>query len=122
MISEEINNKAFGGGNNVGQTLLLNRKPYQIVGITKTWNPSPKYYDVNNGAFNDSEQIYVPFSLAPIEEFESWGNNNSWRHEDIRSYQDRLNSEMHWLQYWVELSSPAMQQEYRQWLGRYVEQ
>lgn len=122
VINEDINNKAFGGGNNVGKTLLLNRKPYQVVGITKTWNPSPKYYDVNNGAFNDSEQIYVPLSLAPIEEFESWGNNNSWRHEDIRTYQDRLNSEMHWVHYWTELTSPAMQQEYKEWLVRYVEQ
>ncbi|MCL1051527.1 ABC transporter permease [Shewanella abyssi] len=122
VISEELNNKALGGGNNIGKTLMLNRKPYQVVGITKTWQPSPKYYDVNNGAFNDSEQIFVPFSLAPIEEFESWGNNNSWRHEDIRNYNDRLNSEMHWLQYWAELSSPAMQQEYQEWLGRYIEQ
>ncbi|QQX79356.1 ABC transporter permease [Shewanella sp. KX20019] len=122
VISEELNNKALGGGNNIGKTLMLNRKPYQVVGITKTWNPSPKYYDVNNGAFNDSEQIFVPFSLAPIEEFESWGNNNSWRHEDIRNYNDRLNSEMHWIQYWAELGSPAMQQEYKEWLVRYVEQ
>ena len=122
VINEEINNKAFGGGNSVGKTLILNRKPYQVVGVIKSWNPSPKYYDVNNGAFNDSEQIYVPLSLAPIEEFESWGNNNSWRHEDIRTYQDRLNSEMHWVQYWTELTTSAMQREYKQWLGNYVEQ
>ncbi|ABV88677.1 ABC transporter permease [Shewanella pealeana] len=122
VINESINQKAFGGGNSVGKTLMLNRKPYQVVGVIAEWNPSPKYYDVNNGAFNDSEQIYVPFSMAPIEEFSSWGNNNSWRHEDIRNYQDRINSEMHWLQYWVELDTPAKQQEYQEWLGRYVEQ
>ena len=122
VISEDINQKAFGGGDSVGKTLLLNRKPYQVVGVTAQWNPSPKYYDVNNGAFNNSEQIFVPFSLAPIEEFESWGNNNSWRHEDIRTYSDKLTSEMHWNQYWVELDTPAKQQEYLQWLTAYVEQ
>ncbi|MGS0682354.1 ABC transporter permease [Shewanella sp. 125m-7] len=122
VINQEVNQKAFGGGNSVGKTLLLNRKPYQVVGVIENWNPNPKYYDINNGAFNDSEQIYVPFSLAPIEEFESWGNNNSWRHENIQSYSDRLNSEMHWLQYWVELDTPALQQEYLQWLSAYVEQ
>ncbi|MCL1137767.1 ABC transporter permease [Shewanella pneumatophori] len=122
VINEDINQKAFGGGNSIGKTLLLNRKPYQVVGVTAQWNPSPKYYDVNNGAFNNSEQIFVPFSLTPIEEFDSWGNNNSWRREDIRTYQDRLNSEMHWLQYWVELDTPAKQQEYQQWLAAYVEQ
>ena len=122
VINEDINNKVFGGGNSVGKTLILNRKPYQVVGVIKNWNPSPKYYDVNNGAFNDSEQIFVPFSLAPIEEFNSWGNNNSWRHENIRNYTDRLNSEMHWVQFWTELSTPVMQREYKQWLGNYVEQ
>ncbi|ACJ27842.1 ABC transporter, ATP-binding protein [Shewanella piezotolerans WP3] len=122
VISEDLNTKAFGGTNSVGKTLILDRKPYQVVGVIKNWNPSPKYYDVNNGAFNESEQIFVPFSLAPIEEFNSWGNNNSWRHENIRNYNDRLNSEMHWVQYWTELSTPAMQQEYKLWLGNYVEQ
>ncbi|ABZ77980.1 protein of unknown function DUF214 [Shewanella halifaxensis HAW-EB4] len=122
VINESINQKAFGGGNSVGKTLLLDRKPYQVVGVTKNWNPSPKYYDVNNGAFDDAEQIYVPFSLAPIEEFESRGNNNSWRHEKIRNYSDRIASEMHWVQYWVELDTPDKQQQYQEWLARYVEQ
>ncbi|GIU13924.1 ABC transporter permease [Shewanella sp. MBTL60-007] len=122
VISEDMNKEVFGGGDSVGKTLLLNRKPYQVVGVIEKWNPSPKYYDVNNGAFNDSARIYVPFSLAPIEEYESWGNNQSWRHENIRNYQDRINSEMHWVQYWAELDTSAKQQEYREWLGRYVEQ
>ena len=122
VINTNINQKAFGGGDSVGKTLLLNRKPYQVVGVIEKWNPSPKYYDVSIGAFDDSEQIFVPFSLAPIEEYETWGNNQSWRHENIRNYQDRINSEMHWLQYWAELDTSAKQQQYQEWLGLYVEQ
>ncbi|MDN3640765.1 ABC transporter permease [Simiduia curdlanivorans] len=122
VISETLNLKLFEGKNSVGNTLYLDRKPYQIVGVTKTWNPSPKYYDVNNGAFDESENIFVPFSLAPIEEYQSWGNNQSWKNESINTYAERLQSEMHWVQYWVELNSPAQIEDYKQWLARYVEQ
>ena len=122
VISESLNQTLFDGKNSVGNTLYVNRKPYQVVGVMKTWNPSPKYYDVNNGAFDDAENIFAPFSLAPEEEFVSWGNNQSWKNESMNTYAERLQSETHWVQYWVELNSPAQQEAYKQWLERYVEQ
>lgn len=122
VISESLNVTLFGGKDSVGSTLYLDRKPYQIVGVTQAWNPSPKYYDVNNGAFGEAEKIFVPLSLAPIEEFQSWGNNQSWKNESMNTYAERLQSESHWMQYWVELNSPAQQEAYKQWLERYVEQ
>ncbi|ACA88327.1 ABC transporter permease [Shewanella woodyi] len=122
VIREDLNKEVFGGENSVGRTIYLNQKPYQIVGVIKYWNPSPKYYDVNNGAFNDAERMFVPFSLAPIEEFESWGNNQSWKREDIVTYADRLASETHWNQYWVELNTPEQVKEYQLWLSNYIEQ
>jgi len=122
VISEELNKQVFAGENSVGNTLYLNRKPYQVVGVTKTWNPSPKYYDVNNGAFNDAEKIFVPYSLAPTEEYQSWGNNQSWRNEPMDTYAQRLASEAHWNQYWVELDNPEQIRAYEEWLANYIEQ
>ena len=122
VISEDLNKEIFKGENSVGRTLYFNQKPYQVVGVTKTWNPSPKYYDVNNGAFNDAERIFVPYSLAPIEEYQSWGNNQSWKNESLNTYADRLASEAHWNQYWVELENPEQVRAYKEWLASYVEQ
>ncbi|WP_065187760.1 ABC transporter permease [Shewanella woodyi] len=122
VIGEELNQQVFAGENSVGRTLYLNRKPYQVVGVTKTWNPSPRYYDVNNGAFRDAERIFVPYSLAPIEEYQSWGNNNSWKNESLNTYADRLASEAHWNQYWVELDNPEQIRAYKEWLANYIEQ
>lgn len=122
VINAKLNQQLFGGENSVGKTLYLNRKPYQITGVIENWNPNPKYYDLNNGAFQSSEQVFLPMSLAPIEEFESWGNNQSWKHEDVSTYAQRLQSEYHWVQYWVEIGSDAELAQYKEWLSNYIEQ
>lgn len=122
VINEALNKQLFAGEDSIGKTLYLDRKPYQIVGVTKTWSPSPRYYDITTGAFNDSAQIFVPFSLAPIEEFASRGNNEGWKREPINNYNQLLSSERHWVQYWVEVQDDTQRDEYAQWLKRYVEQ
>lgn len=122
VINEALNKQLFSGENSIGKTLYLNSKPYQIVGVTKTWNPSPIYYDLTTGGFKDSTQLFVPFSLAPLEEFQSWGNNQSWKRESINNYSQRLSSEMHWVQFWAEVKDDKQRAEYAQWLQRYVEQ
>ncbi|ABE56128.1 protein of unknown function DUF214 [Shewanella denitrificans OS217] len=121
VISEALNLKHFNGANSVGKNFYLNGKPYQIVGVIKDWNPQPKYYDPTNGAFNHAEGIYLPFSLTPIEEFDVWGNTNGWQFEPMGTYQDRLNSEKAWIQFWVELDNPEHKASYQEWLSQYVE-
>jgi putative ABC transport system permease protein len=122
VINETLNQKLFGGENSVGKTMYLNRKPYQVVGVIKTWSPAPKYYDPTNGAFNESEQIFVPFSLTTIEEFDVWGNSSGWKFEPMNSYSDRINSEKVWLLYWVDLPDADTIASYRTWLNNYVDE
>jgi putative ABC transport system permease protein len=122
VIAEELNENLFGGGDNIGKNIYLNQKAYRIVGISKSWNPRPKFYDLNSGLFQRSEQVYVPFSLLPIHEYSSWGNNNGWKPEKINSYQDQLNSEAMWIQYWVELVNDTEKEDFKNFLASYVEQ
>jgi putative ABC transport system permease protein len=122
VIGEQLNRTFFKGENSVGKTVYLNRKPYQVVGVIEDWNPQPKYYDPTNGAFNDAEEIFVPFSLTPIEEFEVWGNTNGWKFESMLTYKDRLNSEKAWIQYWVELQGEEQIAAYSDYLTAYAEQ
>ena len=122
VIGEELNQSLFGGENSIGKTVYLNRKPYQVVGVIKEWNPQPKYYDPTTGAFNKAEQLFIPFSLTPIEEFDVWGNSSGWKFEPMSSYSDRLISEKVWLEYWVDLPSEESRSAYRSFLTNYVEQ
>ena len=120
VISEELNEKLFKGENSLGKTINLGQQLYTVVGVTKNWYPTPKYYDLNNGSFNDAERMFIPFSLLPVHEVPSWGNNNGWKTETVNTYQDKLKSEIHWNQYWTELNTPKQVEDYKNWLEGYV--
>ena len=120
VLSKETNQKAFGGANSVGKTLVWLDREFRVVGVLDDWEPAPKFYDVSNGAFDDPEQIYVPFAWGPIMELGSDGNTNCWKTEEIKSFQDFLNSECIWFETWVELRTPAKVAAYRKFLDDYV--
>lgn len=122
VIDESVNEKFFQGKNPVGKNIYLDNKSYRISGVVKTWEHAVKYYDVNNGAFNEAESIYVPFSLTPIEEFGTWGNTNGWKFENLNGFQDLLKSEMLWTHMWVQLDSEKEKQEYENFLMAYMEE
>ncbi|WP_417349848.1 ABC transporter permease [Ferrimonas sp.] len=122
VISQSLNDKLFGGGDNVGKTIDANGKSYTVVGIVEDYRPQPLFYDVNNGAFHMHEEMFIPFSLLPVHEVEAWGNTNGWKQEEINSYADRLTSEQYWVQYWVELDGPEHKSAYLQQLTAYIEQ
>lgn len=120
VLSETTNEKLFGGENSVGRTVNFNGAPYTIVGVTQDWLTSPKVHDLNNGHFNDSAEVFIPFGLHRSLEIYPWGNTNGWKNEDVESYEDRLNSDMVWLQYWVQMDSPQQVENYREFLTGHI--
>ena len=91
-----------------------------VVGVIDDWNPVPKFYDVSNGPFNDTEEVFFPFSVAIANEISSFGNTNCWKDEEIATYQQFLESECVWWQYWVELPTADKQQAFRDLLTSYI--
>ncbi len=120
VIGKSLNDKLFKGENSVGRQINLNSVFYTITGVIDDWQPTPHFYDLNNGSFGETEVIFVPFSMLPIQELPSWGNNNGWKTETINSYQDKLRSEVMWNQYWVEFDNLESKALYQQWLENYV--
>jgi putative ABC transport system permease protein len=122
VINEELNERLFGGGNSVGKQVYLDDTAFTVVGVTKQWNSHTKYYDLNNGSFDPPEPMFVPITLVAPMKIESWGNNNGWKHEDIDTFEGKLQSEIFWLQFWVELNSPVQLQDYKNYLLAYLEE
>ncbi len=120
VLSKATNEKVFGGEDSVGKTLRLGAHDFRVIGVLDTWQPLIKYYDVNNGAIDESEDLFMPMSLTSALELPSGGNNNCWKDEEIIGFQGHLNSECIWIQYWVELSSSQQKAEYADWLDGYV--
>ncbi|KAF7764310.1 putative ABC transport system permease protein [Pseudoalteromonas citrea] len=120
VIAQSLNEKLFQGENSVGKTINLDDMTVRIVGVIKDWPTYVKYYDLNNGAFREPEQVFLPFSLVAPNEIESWGNHNSWKAQSNRNYQDLLNSEVFWVQYWVELPTQQDNEAYASFLMSYM--
>ncbi|WP_193165052.1 ABC transporter permease [Microbulbifer hainanensis] len=122
VLSKETNDKLFDGENSVGKSISLNGEPFTVVGVIDHWNPVPKVYDLNNGPFNDSEELYIPFGLHRRFEMYSWGNTNGWKNDDSEGYEGFLQSENIWIQYWVQLDTAEQVEQYRDFLTGYIRQ
>lgn len=122
VISESLNEKLFGGESSLGQTVHLDSRTYTIVGVVKDWDIPIKYYDLTNGDFEKGERAFIPFSLVSKFEIDTWGNTNGWRNEPGNTFQDKLKSELFWIQLWVRLDSPSQRQDFESFLVSYMQE
>ncbi|GGF61096.1 ABC transporter permease [Alteromonas lipolytica] len=120
VISEALNDKLFGGRNSVGEQFFLDDTAFRVVGVVAPFTTHMKFYDVNNGAFRDHENLYIPFSLIAVMDIDTWGNSNGWKFENIRSMKDKRQSEIFWLQFWVQLDDDAAVKQYGEYLMGYM--
>ncbi len=121
VIAKSLNDKLFQGKNSVGKVFNLDDIPLQVVGVVQDWQSPIKYYDLNNGAFSEQEKIFAPFSLIEAYEIDTWGNTNGWKHEEVRTFQDKLYSEKVWVQFWVELPNQQAHTDYGNYLMAYMQ-
>jgi len=120
VLSEEFNQKLFGGANSVGRSITLNGQDYRIAGVARHWDPKPRFYALawNNG-FQDASDFYLPFARALDRQIES--NGNSCRgHLNFSNWDEWLHSNCVWVSPWVELDSAAEAERYRHFLEGYA--
>lgn len=119
VLSKELNERLFGGADSVGETIRLHDYNFQVVGVLDDWSPVPKFYDVNNGPFNASEEIYLPWNLIIPLEMSRMGNTSCWKIPEA-GQDSFINSECVWIQYWVELLDGNEKAEYLNFLDNYA--
>ena len=119
VLSEELNQKVFGGANSVGKTIRIQGTPFTVVGVAGHWRPDPRFYDVNTQNYGENEEVFLPYSTSRELKLDINGNMNCY----ISSNEDStaLNAPCTWLQYWVELDSPAQADAFKAYLTRYSE-
>lgn len=122
VLSKEINERVFGGEDPVGRSVRLNGMDFRVVGVMDEFLPVPKFYDVTNGAFDEPEEIFIPFNVAVEYELPRNGNTNCWKMPDGDGFEAFLNSECVWIQFWAELRNATEKQDYMDFLNAYVEQ
>jgi putative ABC transport system permease protein len=120
VLTRQLNEKLFGGENSVGKWLTMDGTRFQVVGVMDNWEPTPRFYDPINGAFREINEMFIPYSLTRALELNSAGSDWGWKAEEITSFEQWLNSESLWIQYFVELESSGDRDEYMAHLDAYV--
>ncbi|KXI28990.1 ABC transporter permease [Paraglaciecola hydrolytica] len=120
VLSKNINDKVFGGENSIGKDFVMAGKNFRVVGVMNNWQPVPKFYDIQNGAFDEPEEVYMPFYLKEELELPNWGNTNCWKSPEGEGFKAFLRSECINFQMWVELPDLKAKADYLAFLDNYV--
>ncbi|WP_249054683.1 ABC transporter permease [Xanthomonas nasturtii] len=120
VITKTLNDKLFDGSNSVGRDLRLNKNAFRIVGALDRWKANPRFYDVTN-TYGSNEQVYLPFSVAMDLKMDHSGSMNCFGKLESGDT-NALNAPCTWMQYWVELESPAQAGDYKAYLDNYSTQ
>lgn len=122
VLSQETNEKLFGGANSVGKEISLENHRFRVVGVLRRWNPVPKFYDLENSQFGDTEDLYIPFSLTAPMQLQNNGNTSCWKDTGDHTFQGFLNSECVWIQFWAQLPTAADRDAYHDFLNAYADE
>ena len=120
VLTKALNERLFGGDDSVGKWLTMQGTRFQIAGVIDAWEPIPRFYDPINGGFRDVNDMFIPYSLTRTMELQSTGSDWGWKAEEISSFEQWLNSEAVWVQYFVELDAARDRDEYLSHLDAYV--
>jgi len=120
VINQATNEKLFGGANSVGKRLRIGDRDFTVVGVIARWRPFIKMYDLTQNFVEEPESIYIPFNLIRPMQIRTTGNSDGWKPIAGTTFDDFLASDVDWVQFWVELKSPADQAAYQQLVDNYV--
>lgn len=124
VIARKLKEQLFGGGSAIGKSIRLDRHDFRVIGVVDTWEMAPKFYDMTSDRYGTVEMVFVPFWSSRDARMSPQGNMNCWGGSDDDDDEGNygLNAKCSWLQYWVELSTPAKADAYRRYLAQYSAQ
>ena len=121
VLSRRFNDKLFGGQDSVGKSVIVNNTTLRVIGVTDKWQPNPHFYDLNTGNYGEGDDVYVPLSTSRDLDMGHNGSMDCWG--DGMSDPSKLESApCIWLQFWVQLDTPAKAAAYKQFLVNYSRQ
>lgn len=120
VIDRRLNDRLFDGQNSVGKTLRLDQSDFRIVGVTDTWRPVPRFYDMTSDRYGEDESVFLPFSTSRDLSMGRNGSMDCWGNGGGDN--TALNAPCTWLQYWVELESAGEHRAFVDYLTAYSEQ
>ena len=122
VISSELNDRLFGGANSIGRTLRVGGAALRITGVLEDWHPDPHFYDLNTGSYAYAEQVFVPLLTALDLHMQHDGSTDCWGNGTGGAGSIYPSADCVWMQFWVQLDSPARVGAYKEFLVHYSQQ
>jgi ABC-type antimicrobial peptide transport system, permease component len=120
VLADTLARKLFGASDAVGQTVRLGERDFRVIGVTADWVPKPLFYADQTGTqYSDADLFFLPLSVAVNQKLQTNGNQSGWVKGDETSL---TSANMSWLQFWVQLDTPAQVAAYSQYLVDYSTQ
>ncbi|HWG10445.1 MAG TPA: ABC transporter permease [Rhodanobacteraceae bacterium] len=121
VLSDTLDRKLFGDADGIGQMVRMGDNDFRVIGVTADWSPKPMFYaDASAQHYSDADEFFLPLSVAVDLKLQTNGNQSGWGKGDAGM--SLTGAEMTWLQFWVQLDSPAKAEAYRQYLIDYSAQ
>ena len=121
VLSKQLNEKLFGGANSVGRSVHADGADLRVVGVLDEWQPVPYFFDLNVGRYRKTEGLFVPIGTALERKMGFNGALTCWG-DTATAHPLDLNAPCSWVQYWVEVDTPADRAAYLDYLTRYSAQ
>lgn len=116
VLNSELNRKLFGDISGMGHTVRLKNTDFRVVGVVDDWHPQPQFYaQIDSRTFGRTDEFFLPLQTAMDLKLDFTGRLSCWGDTG----DGRTSDQCSWLQFWVQLDSPAKAQAYRQYLAGY---
>lgn len=124
VISGELNDRLFGGGDSVGKTLQIEGRDFRVTGVLGNWNAQIAYFDVPayGGYMIQPTAVFLPFNTAIAAQMWPDGNTGCLKPPTQPDFATYLRSSCAWISYMVELDTPAAARQYREYLEGFARQ
>jgi putative ABC transport system permease protein len=121
VLTQSLAAQLFPAGKAVGHVIRVENKDYRVIGVTKDWEPSPRFYDVGfdgGDAYGQPTTLFMPFETAVGNNIQSNGALTCITYGGT-SREEFLASECVWAHYWLEVASEADLPKIRDYLQAY---
>jgi putative ABC transport system permease protein len=118
VISSYLNDRLFGGGNNLGRSLILNDQHFTVIGILAKWLPLPRFYDEARD-FGPPDDLFVPFRWVESVPGFFYEGICYQTQTILDTFQALAPSECNSTGLWAELTTKRQYSEYSQFLENY---
>jgi putative ABC transport system permease protein len=118
VLAATLAKKLYGTVDAVGRNVRLGDHDYRVVGVIRDWAPAPLFYvDASARRYSDADMFFMPLSVAVGRKLDINGNISGWgKTYTPGNLRDPKTS---WLQFWVQLDTPAQVRAYHQFLIDY---